>query len=795
MNFSRHRSAAGPAHTGSGATPPGLDRVSLFDPLLQTPERTAAEVADRAARYLALSAQLAEAETVAQVVELAVTEGAAALGTASGTLCLLTDDGHALTLAASVRMPPVVLDPFRYLSLDPDQPARTAAVAAVRLRRPLWFRSNDEVHRDYPELAAMRGPAHLEAAAVIPIVLRERPLGVIVFAFAEARDFSEPERSFMLALAHQCAQALERIRLYEAERDLRRHEQQARAEVEASQQRLAFLVDVSNALTETMDYDVLLQRMAALLVPYLADYASLYTLEDDGRIVNVATAHVAPEQQAVLQALHAQVQLRLDSPHSLIAEVMRTGQPLLDSEFDWQTQYADAPREVYAYIAALRPTAHIIMPLIAREHALGVIVLTAIAGSRRLTAADLSLTENVAQRMALTADNARLLQQAQRLNAQLEQRMQERTDELLQSEARFHVLVDSVQDYAIYLLDETGVIQSWNTGAERIKGYRAAEIIGRNFSTFYTPADAAKGVPARGLATARRSGHFEAEGWRVRKDGTRFWANVVITPVRDQAGNLLGFAKVTRDLTERKALEDDLRTSREQLLQEIAARQHVQQQLEQAREAERARIAREVHDELGGALTGLKMGLRRLRRLDNLPSGASALLDELALEIDGTVQVVRRIAHELRPAVLDDFGLLAALEWQFGEFTKRSGLAVEWHCALDDLSLPNEAAIACFRIFQEALTNIARHAQATHVSVDIHQADGRLVLRIADDGQGLPADGHVAPGHLGLMGMRERAALIAGELDISSAPGRGTTVLLSVPLAPAWGHTGPLTVD
>nr|WP_319938061.1 PAS domain S-box protein [Sphingomonas sp. S2-65] len=128
---------------------------------------------------------------------------------------------------------------------------------------------------------------------------------------------------------------------------------------------------------------------------------------------------------------------------------------------------------------------------------------------------------------------------------------------------RFELLVQSVTDYAIYMLDPTGEVVSWNAGAERFKGYAADEIIGQNFSRFYTQEDRATGLPARALATAEREGRFEAEGWRVRKDGTHFWANVVIDPIRDPDGVLLGFAKVTRDLTERRATEEELRRSEE----------------------------------------------------------------------------------------------------------------------------------------------------------------------------------------------------------------------------------------
>jgi PAS domain S-box-containing protein len=129
---------------------------------------------------------------------------------------------------------------------------------------------------------------------------------------------------------------------------------------------------------------------------------------------------------------------------------------------------------------------------------------------------------------------------------------------------RYRLLVSTISDYAIYMLDREGRVSSWNAGAQRFKGYRPEEIIGEHFSRFYTPEDQAAGVPARALETSARTGIFETEGWRLRKDGTRFWAHVVIDPIRDEKGDLIGYAKITRDLTERRKSEDALRRSEEQ---------------------------------------------------------------------------------------------------------------------------------------------------------------------------------------------------------------------------------------
>src|SRR4051812_37155504 len=133
---------------------------------------------------------------------------------------------------------------------------------------------------------------------------------------------------------------------------------------------------------------------------------------------------------------------------------------------------------------------------------------------------------------------------------------------IVRDERGFQLLVDAVIDYAIYMLDPDGMVVSWNSGAQRSKGYTASEIIGKHFSTFYTPEDRAAGLPKVALETAAREGRFEREGWRVRKDGTYFWSNVIIDPIWSEQGELLGYAKITRDITERKEAQEALETAR-----------------------------------------------------------------------------------------------------------------------------------------------------------------------------------------------------------------------------------------
>ena len=471
-----------------------------------------------------------------------------------------------------------------------------------------------------------------------------------------------------------------------------------------------------------------------------------------------------------------------------------------------------------------------------------------------------------------------------------------------ESEQRLGVLVESVRDHAIVRLDPSGRVVSWNVGAQHIKGYTAQEIMGRSFACFYTPEDAAAGKPAQNLREAAQRGRCEVQGWRVRKDGSRFWADVVISPVRNGAGSLLGFAKVTRDLTERRRAEEALR-EREALLratfeqaavgiavarldarfvrtnevfqrmvgysdeelqsltyaditypedlprnrelmaelaegkrsaftlekrycrkdgapiwvqvtvsalpseqgeprlfvgviEDITERRGAQEQLhrhreqlrdlaarlEAAREAERTRIAREIHDELGQALTALKIDLTWLRR--RLPQPAPELagkVDGMEAILDGTAGAIQRIATELRPGVLDELGLQAAIQWQAREFETRTGIACRVEVGAAHSAVDATRATAAFRIFQEALTNVARHAGASSVLVRFTLSAQALELSVQDNGRGI-SDGALSDSRsLGLLGIRERATNLGGTVTITAASGRGTLLTLSLP--------------
>lgn len=563
--------------------------------------------------------------------------------------------------------------------------------------------------------------------------------------------------------------------------------------------------------------------------------------------------------------------------------------------------------------------------------------------------------------------------------------------------AQSAALLSSVKDYAIFMLDPQGRVMSWSPGAERVKGYRAEEILGKPLSTFYTSEDVKQDMAAQTLAETSRLGQYETEGWRVRKDGSQFWANVISTAVHDEKGRLLGFTHIARDVTERKQAEERIQTLNEQLenqvhnlakaneeisrrvrelkaantaitaissaldlssvLQNIAdsARELVQSQyaalgvsddqgrivqfitsgiskeqramigplpqghgllkvlikdatplrisnigdderkhgfptnhppmtsllgvpivfqgkpvgdlyltnkigaetfsqedqdllmllanhaavaIENARlyeetstsrdrlqawseeleakvaertreieryskelttrvlgaqEEERKRLARELHDDTAQSLSTLLINLDLLEPF--VPADGTQLhagLDRIRDLTKRTLDNVRALSHDLRPTILDDFGLVAALRWYIDEYEDTFGVHVDAHIESPPEPLTSDVELALFRIAQEALTNSGKYAHATGARLALAFPDSHAVLTIADNGKGFDRQSISGPtkrGGLGLYGMQERADLLGATLDIATMPGEGTRITVTVPLVSAQGAT------
>jgi PAS domain S-box-containing protein len=341
---------------------------------------------------------------------------------------------------------------------------------------------------------------------------------------------------------------------------------------------------------------------------------------------------------------------------------------------------------------------------------------------------------------------------------------------------RYHRTIESVMD-AIVAVDESHNILLFNPAAERMFGLAKADVLGGPLSQL---------VPERvreahslhmdrfmGTQGAPRAMALNLEITGVRADGTEFPIESTISQTLIEGKPQL--TAVLRDITQRRRAEEDLREMNRQLRSLSAALQDV-------REQERTRIALELHDDLGQQLTGLKLELSWLS--GRVKEGRQATHEEVGAMrqlLDTAIASVRRIATELRPLILDDLGFGEAVAWQTAEFAKRSGLAIVLDLQAQALVKDDVLATALFRIVQESLTNVVRHAGATTVQVRLISDGPDLVLTVQDNGGGIAADARPGSG-IGLVSMRERATALGGQLKISSAPGAGTTIEVTLPI-------------
>ena len=513
------------------------------------------------------------------------------------------------------------------------------------------------------------------------------------------------------------------------------------------------------------------------------------------------------------------------------------------------------------------------------------------------------------------------------------------------TEERFRLLADAAKEYAILMLDREGRIASWNSGAERVYGYAANEVTGKHFSLLYPIQEAHTQRPDQDLEQARQDGEISFEGWRRKQDGTKFWADIIITSVKHNDPDFHGFALLTRDITERKESEERIHTfaqlhqidrailgetTTEGISQEALRRlatvipyqfasvtqfdlergqgmyvaatgntepvpvllpflldrsdydelealqqektlvvrdtfddrnrplpavlpfkslrsyiivplvsqsswigslnlgsnvpgffeerhQHVarevadqlalamrnsdlfeklrkahqglqllNQKLLQAQEVEKHHLARELHDEMGQALTALRIQLEEVSaRTQKDPFSSQKLSDGIGI-VERILTQVRNISLDLRPLVLDDLGLIAALRWYASNRSQLGSFSVHFEAEPPTMNLPSEIETVCFRVAQEALTNVVRHSGAKHVRVELKLVDNDLTLSIKDDGRGFnlqEVQQHSLNGEsFGLLGMRERVLLVGGDLEIESIPMCGTEIRVRLPL-------------
>jgi PAS domain S-box-containing protein len=354
----------------------------------------------------------------------------------------------------------------------------------------------------------------------------------------------------------------------------------------------------------------------------------------------------------------------------------------------------------------------------------------------------------------------------------VEDRTRRRDD---QDRLRFQsLLLDSVRE-SIVGIDDNHAVTYWNNGAQALFGYAAEEAMGRPIERLILLEEERALLDWRDeLAQLSGQGKWQGQVQRRRKDGSVIWTDVVASVVRSPEGNGRGYIAIHRDSTELRRSQAMLRESHERL-QQLAAG------LIDVREQERSAIARELHDELGQDLTRLNMDLMWLA--DRLPrrlrtrrtAGMVSLVEEM-------LTTVQQLSAQLRPAILDDFGLEAAIEWQAQEFEQWNGARCRLDLRLPPLPPDRDRDTTVFRILQESLTNVARHAHAGSVDILCAVSGDSLFLEVADDGIGIAEGTAGGRRSLGVLGMRERARAIGAEVDIVPRVPRGTAVRLRVPV-------------
>jgi PAS domain S-box-containing protein len=378
-----------------------------------------------------------------------------------------------------------------------------------------------------------------------------------------------------------------------------------------------------------------------------------------------------------------------------------------------------------------------------------------------------------------------------KINARLEHEIAERRrteDALRASESRLRTLTENAPD-VIAELDRNG---HFTFMSRFLNGYDSAEVLGQDFCK-WAPLEyhAAMRNALDQVFLAGETKDYEAQG--AGADGEIRWYMVRLSPLLADS-RVDRAILVARDITERKDAEDALRALNDRLEVNVAERtaaltmanerlRKLSVHLQEVREDERARIAREIHDELGQSLTAIKMELSLLMKglLENQreASERAASMNRLLVS---TMHDVKRIARELRPGILDHLGVIAAMEWQAGEFEKRTGISCTVSFEPATIDLDNDRATAVFRIFQETLTNVCRHAEANSVAAQLTREDGMLTLQVSDDGKGMTDIQRSNEHSFGLVGIQERIQAWSGTLQIDGVPGEGTTVTVKIPL-------------
>ncbi|MCH8055141.1 MAG: GAF domain-containing protein [Deltaproteobacteria bacterium] len=625
----------------------------------------------------------------------------------------------------------------------------------------------------------------------VPLFLRGgEVVGVLRAMTYQPRDFSQDEVDLVQQLANGAAIALENARLFQ-EAEWRAREQ-------------AVLNTIAMATSQSLDLNELLQTALDKVLEVTGRDGGYIRLKDSvtGEIILAAHRGISEE--------YAQALLYRRTPGGKSDQVFESGEPLVVNDPEGANLKEETRREGRSSIGWF--------PLKARGKVVGILNVST-SQPRSFEPREVELLLAIGHVIGVGLENARLFEEVHRKSRELEALVKINRDvaALLDRETLLPRIAEEARrilkvDVASFrLIEGKTMVRAGYAGKVDLMGLRpmlhlnesiTGRIIRKARPIAIQHLQEEPAIIEEHRKLLRKSGYHSFLGVPLLVGGQiigaiNFYSKEerefhpeeinLITAFADQAAIAVENARLyaqtkeqatqlEKDIIERKQAEEELRRSREQL-------RHLARHIQSVREVERSSIAREIHDELGQALTGLKMDLSWLRK--KLSKDRHSLLvktKSMLNLIDQTIQTVRKISTELRPGALDELGLAAAIEWQFQEFQNRTGIKGAVRSHLEEIHSDQARSTAVFRIFQEALTNIARHAKATRVNISLQEEGGSMILQVTDNGRGIKESKIFDGKSLGLLGMRERALPLGGEVAISGRRGEGTTVTVRIPL-------------
>jgi PAS domain S-box-containing protein len=565
----------------------------------------------------------------------------------------------------------------------------------------------------------------------LPITIDGKVMGVIYFASYQERQFRNREVDLLSSIGNQIAISVAKAQLYR--------------ELSKRNKFQTIVRTVTQAVHKSIDLIEVLENATESMIENIdrADSVTIYLIEGNKAVLK---AHRGLTHQYIRRAG------KISYPKGATWKAIIEGNPIYCEDVESDKVIGPAGRK-------MGTKSYLCTPIRLDGKPVGSLNITSVS-KNAFEEEELKLLNTVAQQIEVAIHNAK--------QAAIIRESEQRCRTLIEN--NFGVICETNFD---------GRFLSFGSEHE-ILGYRSTDLLGKTAFDYVHPEDCSA-VLEEFQRVVRTKSPGQVVFRSKSKKGDWRWIESTGNSIKSATGEMRVII-ACRDITERKEAEDELRKSHHQL-------RELTRHLQSVREEERTRIAREIHDSLGQTLTGLQMNLSWLdKKLSEghddsiFRSSLRAEVANISKLIDTAIGTVQDLTSELRPGVLDDFGLRTAIEWQGQKFQNLFGIKCNFKSNLDNISLPTELSTAVFRILQETLTNVARHASATTAYITLKEYEDNLVLDIRDNGKGIRECEITSSKSLGLIGMRERAILFGGEVNIAGILGKGTRVTVQIPL-------------